>query len=226
MLRILGRWIVIGRFAGDQAVVAPDRYAVAPPIQREGPARQWLARIPLALAVMQKPARREAVAQAPDQLVRALPFGRADRRRIPFGRLIVVDRHERRLAAHGQAYVLREEIGIDLFAECIERVPGLFGKRHGDARMFGDPLDAHVKREVDFTRLDQAADRRRRAIVRRGCDRQMTFAAKEARGGIEPDPAGAGQVHFGPGVQIGEVVLGAGGAFERLDVGPQLDEIT
>ena len=29
MLRILGRWIVIGRFARDQAVVAPDRYAVA-----------------------------------------------------------------------------------------------------------------------------------------------------------------------------------------------------
>jgi hypothetical protein len=54
---------VIGGFARDQAVVAPDRHAVAAPVQRKGPARQRLAGIPLALAVMQQPARREALAQ-------------------------------------------------------------------------------------------------------------------------------------------------------------------
>ena len=43
-----------------------------------------------------------------------IALGRPERRDIPFRRLIVVDRDEGRLAAHGQAHVLRREIGIDL----------------------------------------------------------------------------------------------------------------
>ena len=53
----------------------------------------------------------------------------------------------------------------------------------------------------------------------------MTFAAQEPRGRIKPDPAGARQIDFGPGVQVGEIFRSAGRAVERLDVGPQLDEI-
>ena len=53
----------------------------------------------------------------------------------------------------------------------------------------------------------------------------MPLAGQQAGCGIEPDPARAGQVHFGPGVQIGEIGGGAGGAFERLDVGRELNQI-
>jgi hypothetical protein len=42
--------------------------------------------------------------------------------------------------------------------------------------------------------------------------------ATAARGGIEADPAAAGQVHFGPGVQIGEIPVRSARAVERFDV--------
>ena len=90
-----------------QVGVVPDRLAVAPPVEREGPARQRLARIPLALAVVQEAARREAVAQAADQLVGQPALGRADRVGVPLVGLEIVDRDEGRLAAHGQAHVAR-----------------------------------------------------------------------------------------------------------------------
>ncbi len=133
------------------------------PEQRERPARQRLARIPFALAVMDEPARRELGAQAADQLVGENALGRAKRRRIPFGRLIVIDRDERRLAAHGEADVMLGQIGIDPLAERIERGPSLVGKRIGDARLFVDARDLHLEGEIDLGRLDAAADRRRRA---------------------------------------------------------------
>ena len=96
--------------------------SVAPPVERERPARQGLARIPFALAVMQEPAGREPVAQAPDQPVGERPLGRADRVRVPFARFKVVDRNEGRLAAHGQADVVGDELLVDLLAERVERL--------------------------------------------------------------------------------------------------------
>ncbi len=56
--------------------VAPDRHAVAAPVQRKGPARNRFARIPFALAVMQQTAGRETIAQPPDQFVGALALRR------------------------------------------------------------------------------------------------------------------------------------------------------
>ncbi len=53
----------------------------------------------------------------------------------------------------------------------------------------------------------------------------MALAGEQAGRRIEADPAGAGQVDFGPGVQVGEIGGGARGAVERLHVRPELDEI-
>ena len=61
--------------------------------------------------------------------------------------------------------------------------------------------------------------------MRRGADGHVPFAAEQAGGGIKPDPAGAGQIDFGPCVQIGEVAVRALGAFQRIDVGGELHEI-
>ena len=60
--------------------------------------------------------------------------------------------------------------------------------------------------------------------MRRGGERDVALAAQQARGDVEADPAGAGQIDFGPGVQVGEIVL-ASAAFERIDVGLQLDQV-
>ena len=75
------------------------------------------------------------------------------------------------------------------------------------------------------TRLDRTADGSGGTIVRRRTQRDMPLATQQARRHIEPDPAGAGNVDLGPGVKIGEVVIGAFGTIERYDVRLQLDEI-
>ena len=61
--------------------------------------------------------------------------------------------------------------------------------------------------------------------MRRGGDGDMPLARQHARGDVKADPARAGQIDLGPGVQIGEVALDLARAFERIDVGAKLDEI-
>ncbi len=43
--------------------------------------------------------------------------------------------------------------------------------------------------------------------MRRRAKRQMAFAAEQAGGRVQADPARAGQIDFGPGVQVGEIVV-------------------
>ncbi len=61
--------------------------------------------------------------------------------------------------------------------------------------------------------------------MRRRRDRQMPLATEHSRGRIHPDPAGAGQINLGPGVQIGKILVRALWPVDRLDVGAQLNEI-
>ncbi len=90
--------------------------------------------------------------------------------------------------------------------------------------------DGHVEIEfgLDLVRfVDRAADGRGRLRVRRGGEGDVAFAGEQAGSGIQPDPARAGQINFGPGVEIGEVGFGAGrAAIDRFDIGGELDEIT
>ena len=215
----------LGALLGDQPGVLPDRRAVAAPVEREGPARQALARVPLALAVVQEAAGREAVAQPADQLVGELALHRADSVGVPLGRLEVVDRHEGRLAAHRQPHVAGGQQLVHLAAEDVERRPGLLGEGPGDARVLGDAVDLHVEGEVDVGEARDPGDRRGVAEVRRRGERDVALAGQQARGRVEADPAGAGQVDLGPGVQVGEVVVGARGAVERHEVGLELDQV-
>ena len=152
-------------------------------------------------------------------------LGRADRGDVPFRRFQIVDRDEGRLAAHGQADVAGLEVGIDLFAERVEPRPGFVGERPGDPRRLADPLDAHLEAELDIGEADRARDRRRRAIMRRGGDGNVPLAGQHARGDVEPDPARARQIDFGPGVQIGKIVLDLARPLDRIDVGAQLNEV-
>ncbi len=61
--------------------------------------------------------------------------------------------------------------------------------------------------------------------MRRRGERNVPLAAEQAGGGVEPDPARAGDVDLGPGVQVGEVVVRAGGAVQRLQVVLELDQV-
>ena len=61
--------------------------------------------------------------------------------------------------------------------------------------------------------------------VRRAGERDVSFAGQQPGSGIEANPAGAGEIDLGPCVQIGKVGGGAGGAFERLHVGGELNQV-
>ena len=165
------------------------------------------------------------VAQFANEIVGKAALGRSDRGNIPFRRFQIVDGNEGRLAAHRQAHVAGLQIGIDLFAEPVETRPGFVGERSCDPRRLADPLDAHLEAEFDFGESDRAADRRRRAIMRRGGDGDVPLAGQHARGDVESDPARTRQIDFGPGVQIRKIVLDLARSFDRIDVGTQLNEI-
>ena len=53
----------------------------------------------------------------------------------------------------------------------------------------------------------------------------MAFTGEQARGRVEPHPAGTGQVGLGPRVQIGEILIGTAGAVERFLVTDELNQI-
>src|SRR5262245_10021891 len=174
-LRVIDRCPMRGGFRCSHFSVIPNRLAVAPPIKAESPARQLLAGIPFTLAVMEETAWRDATPQTADQLIGAAALRGTYRIGVPFRRLIVVRRHEGRLAAHGLPHVALWEIAVDLFPECVERAPCRLRERVGDARRFGHSRDAHVEGEGHFRGLDRAADGGRGAKMRRGGERQMTF---------------------------------------------------
>ena len=83
----------------------------------------------------------------------------------------------------------------------------------------------HLEGEVDLGGLDRAGDRRRGAVMRRRGDREMALAAQQARGRVEADPAGARDVDFGPGVQVGEVLRRRRTGRRAPSRRAQLDEI-
>ena len=61
--------------------------------------------------------------------------------------------------------------------------------------------------------------------MRRRGQRDVALAAEQAGGRVEPDPARAGDVDLGPGVKVGEVVVRAGRAVQRLQIVLELDQV-
>src|SRR6185369_17164093 len=84
-LRVFARVAVHLALVGEQRGVVPARLAVGAPADRQRPARQLLARVPLALAVVQEAAAAVVVAQAQRQLLGAHALGGAERIGVPFG---------------------------------------------------------------------------------------------------------------------------------------------
>src|SRR5258708_11712033 len=93
---------------GVEMRVAPDRLAILAPVAAERPARQLLAGVPLALAEMQQWPFGEAIRQLAKQHAGLAALLRPQRQRVPLVAVHVVDRHERRLPAHGEPHVLAE----------------------------------------------------------------------------------------------------------------------
>ena len=82
-----------------------------------------------------------------------------------------------------------------------------------------------AKSKVDSALLDEPGDRRGRLRVGAGGERDVPLARHQARGRVEADPAGAGQVDLGPGMQVGEVLGRPCRPVQRLHVGDELDQV-
>ena len=213
------------RHRRDKVGIAPDRRAVLAPVETESPARQGLAGIPFALAEVEHAARREAGPQLADQLVGQRPLRGTNGAGIPLVMLEVVDRYEGGFAAHGEADIVVQQVSVDLLTQRVELFPGLVREGQRDARLFGDAGDPHVEGELDLGFARHAGNRRGGAIMRGGADGNVPLAAKQTRGDVHADPAGTGDIGLGPGVEVGEVDLGALRAFDRIDIGLELDEV-
>ncbi len=61
--------------------------------------------------------------------------------------------------------------------------------------------------------------------MRGRAERDMPFAREQPGGGVHPDPAGAGHIGLGPGVEIDHVLRNPLGPFDRHDIGGELDRI-
>ncbi len=100
------------------------------------------------------------------------------------------------------------------------------GVRLGDARRLVDAPHAHLVAEDHLALVDCAADGRGALRIRRGGQRNVSFAREQPGRRIESDPAGAGEIHLGPRMQVGEIGCRTDRPVERLDVGRQLDQVT
>src|SRR5215218_11151502 len=105
------------------------------------PARQWFSRIPLALVPMDKALGRPYFLQAGGEVGCQPAFVRPVSVGGPLGVDLVVDRDERRLAAHREANVSRGQLFVDAAAELTDGTPGGFGVRERDAGVLVDPRD-------------------------------------------------------------------------------------
>ena len=143
-----------GRNSPDERRIFPDRLAVLAPVKRQRPARQRFPGIPFSLTVMQHSARRETLAEFADQLICKLPFGWTNGVNVPLTRLKVSCRNERRFAAHRQTHILRNKVGVHLFAEAVQRRPGVIIERRGDARRLSHARDCHGEMKIDISGIN------------------------------------------------------------------------
>ena len=105
------------------------------------------------------------------------------------------------------------------------RFPLRVGVGFGDPGRLVDACDAHVVTELDLGLVHRAFDRCGTGRLRCAGQRDVAFTCHQPRSGVEPNPAGARQVHLAPSVQVGEVVGGAARAVECFHVGRELDQV-
>src|SRR5262245_1882216 len=205
--------------------MAPDRLTVDAPETVERPACELLARVPFTLAEMNQALSPVALAQTMIQIGGQPALVRSQRRSVPFFAVGVIDRYKRRLSTHRQPHVPSREVGIDIVAELIDGPPFFFAIRLCDPGRLPDTPDHHFMRELHLALVSDTGNRSRGSWLRRAGERQMAFSGKQPGRRVETDPAGARQIHFGPGVQISEIFFRPRWTVEGFDVRGELNQI-
>ena len=118
----------------EQRSVGPQRRTIGSPVAGEGPPRERLAGIPLALAEVQQSAGCVAVTQPANQRGGQPLLRLAERGSVPLVPVHVVDGNERGLTTDGQPHVVRSQFRVDGVAEREDTVPlavGVWASRAG-----------------------------------------------------------------------------------------------
>jgi hypothetical protein len=117
-----------------------------------------LARVPFALADMEQAAGGELAFQPEQEVFGQDLLGRTQGGDVPFGAVHVVDRDEGRLPTHRQTDIVGLQLGVDLMAEHLDRLPLLVRVGLGDARILMDARDAIVEVELHLARFGRTRD--------------------------------------------------------------------
>ncbi len=134
--------------------------------------------------------------------------------------------HKSGLPAHGQADICCLQAVIDNLSKHHDFFPLALGIGFGDPGCFRQAGDLIGKMKGNLTFSGGTADRRGTLVVRRTGQGDMPFTGKQTGSWIHTNPACSGDVHFHPGVQVSEILGGAGGTFEGRLIGHQLNQIS
>ena len=208
-----------------QFIVFPDRHAIRAPEHIQCPAWQGFAGIPFALTEMRNAAGRETVPQAFQQAVGQFPLLFAQRIGVPLRAIHVIDGDKGWFAALGETDIAFRQLPVDLVPQCLHGLPLRVRIGTGHARILMDAGDGHLHIQSGLAHRGHADDRRCRGGQRGHGQGDMPFSGQQTGCGIDANPAGAGYISFAPGMQIGEVGLGAGRAIQRFLVRGQLDQV-
>ena len=156
----IGAGVVGGQaFVGKQGRVGPHRLSVGTPVNIQRPARQLFARVPLALAEMQKATLAIVVAQLVHQFGGQAALGRAHGVNVPLWCIALVHCHKGGFAAHGQANIASHQRLVHLLAQSHHCLPLLVAVGLGHARGFQQAGHRHVVAELDFALVNAALNR-------------------------------------------------------------------
>ena len=203
----------------------PSGFAIGAPEDRQGPARQLLAWIPLALPKVQEAALTVPCSQFVHQLGRQPSLGGAQSIGVPFGAIAIVDRHKGRLATHGEAHILTRQIIVDLGTQGVDVGPLLVGIGLGDPGRLVDASDGHEVLKLDLALVHTTGHGGCACGLGRTGHGDVPLARQQTGSGIQANPARPRQEHLTPGVQVGEVDVGARRAIERRHVCLQLNQV-
>ena len=129
------------------------------------------------------------------------------------------------LAAAGQPDALAREVRVDLLAGAEDVAPGALLVGLAGPRLVAEALDRHLELEARRGLARGAAHGGGELWARGVGERDVPLAAEEAAGAVEADPAGAGQVDLGPGVQVDDVHGDALGDVRDVALVRELDEV-
>ena len=155
ILAAVVRWLA---FVGEQGGVAPYGLFVGAPENVERPAWQLFTGVPLALTKMQEAALPVLVTQLVGEFGGEPTLRGAECVGVPFGGVAVADGNKGRLAAHGQAHVVVDQVLVHLFTQGQHVGPLFVGVGLGNAGRFVQAGDLHVVGELDLGFVHAAFD--------------------------------------------------------------------